>query len=41
MLEILSPEQVRSTVPAGGKTQAILTRAPGDVAPIGGLPMKP
>jgi phosphoglucomutase len=33
----LSPQQVRSTELAGEKVQAILTRAPGNDAPIGGL----
>jgi len=33
----LSPEQVRSTDLAGEKIQGILTRAPGNDAPIGGL----
>ena len=33
----LSPEQVRSTELAGEKIQSILTRAPGNGAPIGGL----
>ncbi len=33
----LSPQQVRSTELAGEKVQAILTRAPGNGAPIGGL----
>ena len=37
ILEKLSPEQVRSTDLAGEKVQAILTRAPGNGAPIGGL----
>jgi phosphoglucomutase len=37
MLERLSPEQVRSKDLAGEKIQAILTRAPGNGAPIGGL----
>jgi phosphoglucomutase len=37
MLEKLSPQQVRSTDLAGEKIQAILTRAPGNEAPIGGL----
>ena len=36
-LERLSPEQVRSTDLAGEKIQSILTRAPGNSAPIGGL----
>jgi phosphoglucomutase len=36
-LERLSPQQVRSADLAGEKTQAILTRAPGNGAPIGGL----
>jgi phosphoglucomutase len=37
MLEKLSPQQVRSTALAGEKIQTILTRAPGNDAPIGGL----
>jgi phosphoglucomutase len=37
MLERLSPQQVRSKDLAGEKIQAILTRAPGNNAPIGGL----
>jgi phosphoglucomutase len=37
MLERLSPEQVRSTDLAGEKIQTILTHAPGNGAPIGGL----
>ncbi len=37
MLDKLSPQQVRSTDLAGEKIEAILTRAPGDGAPIGGL----
>ena len=37
MLETLSPQQVRSKDLAGEKIQAILTRAPGNDAPIGGL----
>jgi phosphoglucomutase len=37
MLAKLSPQQVRSTDLAGEKIQAILTRAPGNDAPIGGL----
>ncbi len=37
VLEKLSPQQVRSTDLAGEKIQAILTRAPGNGAPIGGL----
>jgi len=37
ILERLSPQQVRSTDLAGEKIQAILTRAPGNDAPIGGL----
>jgi phosphoglucomutase len=37
VLERLSPEQVRSTDLAGEKIQAILTSAPGNGAPIGGL----
>ena len=36
-LERLSPQQVRSTDLAGEAIQAILTRAPGNGAPIGGL----
>jgi phosphoglucomutase len=36
-LEKLSPQQVRLTELAGEKIQAILTRAPGNGAPIGGL----
>jgi len=36
-LERLSPQQVRSTDLAGENIQAILTRAPGNDAPIGGL----
>jgi phosphoglucomutase len=36
-LEALSPQQVRSTHLAGEEIQAILTRAPGNGAPIGGL----
>jgi len=36
-LERLSPQQVRHTDLAGEKIQAILTRAPGNGAPIGGL----
>jgi len=37
MLARLAPQQVRSTDLAGEKIQAILTRAPGNGAPIGGL----
>jgi phosphoglucomutase len=37
ILERLSPQQVRSTELAGEKIQAILTSAPGNSAPIGGL----
>jgi phosphoglucomutase len=37
LLERLSPEQVRHTDLAGEKIQAIVTRAPGNGAPIGGL----
>jgi phosphoglucomutase len=37
ILQRLSPEQVRSTDLAGEKIQAILTNAPGNSAPIGGL----
>ncbi|HEY3131544.1 MAG TPA: phosphoglucomutase (alpha-D-glucose-1,6-bisphosphate-dependent) [Acidobacteriota bacterium] len=37
MLGKLSPQQVRSTDLAGEKIQNILTHAPGDGAPIGGL----
>jgi phosphoglucomutase len=37
MLDKLSPQQVQSKDLAGEKIQAILTRAPGDGAPIGGL----
>ena len=37
VLEKLSPQQVRSTNLAGEKINAILTRAPGNDAPIGGL----
>jgi phosphoglucomutase len=37
MLERLSPQQVRSTNLAGEKIQTILTHAPGNDAPIGGL----
>jgi phosphoglucomutase len=37
ILARLSPEQVRLGDLAGGKVQAILTRAPGNGAPIGGL----
>ena len=37
MLERLSPQQVRSKDLAGEKIQAILTQAPGNDAPIGGL----
>jgi phosphoglucomutase len=37
MLDRLSPQQVRFTDLAGEKIQTILTRAPGNGAPIGGL----
>jgi phosphoglucomutase len=37
MLERLSPHQVRSTDLAGEKMQKILTQAPGNGAPIGGI----
>ena len=37
LLERLSPQQVRLTDLAGEKIQTILTRAPGNDAPIGGL----
>jgi phosphoglucomutase len=37
MLAKLSPEQVRSTEVAGEKIQSVLTDAPGNGAPIGGL----
>jgi phosphoglucomutase len=37
LLKRLSPQQVRLTELAGEKIQAILTRAPGNGAPIGGL----
>jgi phosphoglucomutase len=37
LLEKLSPQQVRSTDLAGEKIQTILTRAPSNGAPIGGL----
>ncbi|MGA3168656.1 MAG: phosphoglucomutase (alpha-D-glucose-1,6-bisphosphate-dependent) [Terriglobia bacterium] len=37
LLETLSPQQVRFTDLAGEKIQTILTRAPGNGAPIGGL----
>jgi phosphoglucomutase len=37
ILEKLSPQQVRSTDLAGEKVQAVLTRAPGNGASIGGL----
>ena len=37
MLKRLSPQQVRSKELAGEKIEAILTRAPGNGAPIGGL----
>jgi phosphoglucomutase len=37
MLGKLSPQQVRFTDLAGEKIQTILTRAPGNGAPIGGL----
>jgi phosphoglucomutase len=36
-LKKLSPEQIRQTDLAGEKIQSILTRAPGDNAPIGGV----
>jgi len=36
-LERLSPEQVRFTDLAGEKIQTLLTRAPGNGAPIGGI----
>jgi len=36
-LETLSPDQVRTPELAGEKIQAVLTRAPGNGAPIGGL----
>jgi phosphoglucomutase len=36
-LERLSPEQVRFTDLAGEQVQTLLTRAPGDGAPIGGM----
>ena len=39
MLDRLSPQQVRFTDLAGEKIQAILTHAPGNGAPIGGLKM--
>jgi phosphoglucomutase len=37
ILKRLSPKQVRATDLAGEKIQAILTRAPGNSAPLGGL----
>jgi phosphoglucomutase len=37
MLSVLSPQQVRSTDLAGEKIQTILSHAPGNGAPIGGL----
>ena len=37
MLSTLSPQQVRSTDLAGEKIQSILSHAPGNGAPIGGL----
>jgi phosphoglucomutase len=37
MLARLSPQQIRSAELAGEKIQAILIRAPGNGAPIGGL----
>ena len=37
ILKKLSPAQVTSTVLAGEKIESILTRAPGNNAPIGGL----
>ena len=37
MLKKLSPQQVRRTDLAGEKIQSVLTRAPGNSAPIGGL----
>ena len=37
ILEKLSPQQVQSTDLAGEKIQAVLTHAPGNGAPIGGL----
>src|SRR5512139_2173619 len=37
MLETLSPQNVRHTDLAGERIQTILTRAPGDGGPIGGL----
>ena len=37
MLAKLSPQQVQSTELAGEKIQTILTHAPGNGAPIGGL----
>src|SRR5665647_1168062 len=37
ILERLSPQQVRSTELAGEKIHSILTRSPGNGAPIGGL----
>ena len=40
MLGALSPQQVASTELAGEKIQDILTRAPGNGAPIGGLKVR-
>ena len=37
ILRALSPQQVRQTTLAGEKVRSILTRAPGNGAPIGGL----
>jgi phosphoglucomutase len=37
MLAQLSPQQIRSAASAGEKIQSILTQAPGNGAPIGGL----
>ena len=37
ILKKLSPQQVRQTDLAGEKIQSILTRAPGNNAPIGGM----
>jgi phosphoglucomutase len=37
MLAQMSPQQIKSAELAGEKIQAILTRAPGNDAPIGGL----
>ena len=37
ILKNLSPQQVRQTDLAGEKIQSILTRAPGNNAPIGGV----